>query len=45
MESGHKLRNAVTEDGGRGVTLLIGSEIFNENKVDRIIADLMHDLR
>jgi len=45
MESGHKLRNAVTEDGRRAVTLLIGSETFDEEKVDRIIAQLMADLR
>ncbi len=45
MESGHKVRNAVTDDGQRAVTLLIGSETFDSDKVDSIIADLLRDLR
>ncbi|QXJ26726.1 beta-lactamase family protein [Actinomadura graeca] len=45
MESGHKLRNAVTEDGRHAVTLLIGSETFNEPKLDRIVATLLRTLR
>ncbi|OKI01398.1 D-alanyl-D-alanine carboxypeptidase [Streptomyces sp. CB02923] len=45
MESGHKFRNAVTDDGKRAVTLLIGSESFDSDKVDSIIGDLIRDLR
>ncbi|MFH9424031.1 serine hydrolase domain-containing protein [Streptomyces sp. NPDC017529] len=45
MESGHKFRNAVTDDGRRAVTLLIGSETFDSDKVDSIIGDLIRDLR
>ncbi|MGW0538166.1 serine hydrolase domain-containing protein [Streptomyces sp. NPDC003032] len=45
MESGHKLRNAVTGDGKRAVTLLVGSETFDSDKVDAIIGKLIHDLR
>ncbi|WP_189174595.1 serine hydrolase domain-containing protein [Streptomyces lasiicapitis] len=45
METGHKLRNAVTDDGRRSVTLLIGSEEFNEKKLDSVLAKLIHDLR
>ncbi|EPH44120.1 putative D-alanyl-D-alanine carboxypeptidase [Streptomyces aurantiacus JA 4570] len=45
MESGHKFRNAVTDDGKRAVTLLIGSEKFNEAKVDSVIEKLIRDLR
>ncbi|KAA6215152.1 class A beta-lactamase-related serine hydrolase [Streptomyces albofaciens JCM 4342] len=45
MESGHKFRNAVTEDGRRAVTLLIGSETFDSDRVDAIIGDLIRDLR
>lgn len=45
MESGHKFRNAVTDDGRRAVTLLIGSESFDSDKVDAIIGKLIHDLR
>ncbi|MGH4031303.1 serine hydrolase domain-containing protein [Actinomycetota bacterium Odt1-20B] len=45
MESGHKLRNAVTGDGRRAVTLLIGSERFDSDKVDAVIGRLIHDLR
>lgn len=45
METGHKLRNAVTNDGRRAVTLLIGSEQFNEAKVDSVVAQLIRDLR
>ncbi|KWT60120.1 D-alanyl-D-alanine carboxypeptidase [Streptomyces albus subsp. albus] len=45
MESGHKFRNAVTDDGQRAVTLLIGSETFDSDRVDAIIGDLIRDLR
>lgn len=45
MESGHTFRNAVTDDGRRAVTLLIGSETFDSDKVDSIIGDLIRDLR
>ncbi|AQW54352.1 serine hydrolase domain-containing protein [Streptomyces violaceusniger] len=45
METGHKLRNAVTDDGRRAVTLLIGSEEFKEEKVDSILRELIRDLR
>lgn len=45
MPTGHKLRNAVTGDGRRAVTLLIGSESFNEDKVDSVLATLIRDLR
>ncbi|MFD7662109.1 serine hydrolase domain-containing protein [Streptomyces sp. NPDC059788] len=45
MESGHKLRNAVTDDGKRAVTLLIGSESFDSDKVDAIMGNLIRDLR
>ncbi|MGW7550014.1 serine hydrolase domain-containing protein [Streptomyces sp. WAC 06725] len=45
MESGHKFRNAVTDDGRRAVTLLIGSETFDSDRVDAIIGDLIRDLR
>ncbi|WP_406293434.1 beta-lactamase family protein [Embleya sp. NBC_00888] len=45
METGHKLRNAVTEDGQRAVTLLIGSEEFKEAKVDSALRALIRDLR
>ncbi|MEI5101723.1 serine hydrolase domain-containing protein [Streptomyces sp. PmtG] len=45
METGHKLRNAVTDDGRRAVTLLIGSEEFKEDKVDSVLRRLIRDLR
>ncbi|GAA3110012.1 serine hydrolase domain-containing protein [Streptomyces rectiviolaceus] len=45
METGHKLRNAVTDDGRRAVTLLIGSEEFKEAKVDSVLRTLIRDLR
>nr|CEL20918.1 D-alanyl-D-alanine carboxypeptidase [Kibdelosporangium sp. MJ126-NF4]CTQ98277.1 D-alanyl-D-alanine carboxypeptidase (EC 3.4.16.4) [Kibdelosporangium sp. MJ126-NF4] len=45
MASGHRFRNAVTTDGQRAVTLLIGTETFNSDKVDRIIGDLIRDVR
>ncbi|MFJ4639328.1 serine hydrolase domain-containing protein [Streptomyces hygroscopicus] len=45
METGHKLRNAVTDDGQRAVTLLIGSEEFREEKVDSVLRELIRDLR
>ncbi|WP_246126745.1 serine hydrolase domain-containing protein [Embleya hyalina] len=45
METGHKLRNVVTGDGRRAVTLLIGSEFFDEEKVDSIVDVLIRDLR
>ncbi|MFF6995895.1 serine hydrolase domain-containing protein [Streptomyces sp. NPDC008313] len=45
VASGHKFRNAVTDDGRRAVTLLIGSESFDSDKVDSIMATLVHDLR
>ncbi|WJV50883.1 serine hydrolase domain-containing protein [Streptomyces flavofungini] len=45
METGHKLRNAVTDDGERAVTLLIGSESFDEEKVDAVVSRLIRDLR
>ncbi|MFH8411406.1 hypothetical protein ACH4FX_42620 [Streptomyces sp. NPDC018019] len=45
MESGHTFRNAVTEDGRRAVTLLIGSESFDSGRVDSIIDPLVRDLR
>ncbi|MEV5597467.1 serine hydrolase domain-containing protein [Streptomyces sp. NPDC052496] len=45
MESGHTFRNAVTDDGQRAVTLLIGSESFDSDKVDAIIGDLIRELR
>ncbi|MFI6394179.1 serine hydrolase domain-containing protein [Nonomuraea sp. NPDC050540] len=45
MASGHKFRNAVTDDGRRAVTLLIGSDSFNSDKVDSIIGTLIRDLR
>ncbi|MFF4539920.1 serine hydrolase domain-containing protein [Streptomyces aureus] len=45
METGHKLRNAVTGNGSRSVTLLVGSEEFDENKVDAALARLIRDLR
>ncbi|MEV0275661.1 serine hydrolase domain-containing protein [Streptomyces sp. NPDC050610] len=45
MESGHKVRNAVTDDGRRAVTLLIGSETFDSDRVDAIMGDLIRDLR
>ncbi|WP_424641553.1 serine hydrolase domain-containing protein [Embleya sp. AB8] len=45
MSSGHKFRNAVTDDGQRAVTLLIGSETFDSDKVDAIMSKLMRDLR
>lgn len=45
METGHKVRNAVTGDGQRAVTLLIGSEQFDSAKVDTIVDDLIRDLR
>ncbi|MFI6588062.1 serine hydrolase domain-containing protein [Embleya sp. NPDC050493] len=45
MSSGHKFRNAVTDDGRRAVTLLIGSESFDSDKVDSIMSKLMRDLR
>ncbi len=45
METGHKLRNTVTDDGQRAVTLLIGSEDFKEAKVDSILRNLIRDLR
>ncbi|MFJ8745891.1 serine hydrolase domain-containing protein [Embleya sp. NPDC127516] len=45
VASGHKFRNAVTDDGRRAVTLLIGSEKFDSDKVDSIMGKLMRDLR
>ncbi|CAM5239215.1 hypothetical protein SSPIM334S_06025 [Streptomyces spiroverticillatus] len=45
METGHKVRNAVTEDGKRAVTLLIGSEKFDDDKVNAAIAEILHDVR
>ncbi|GAA2068037.1 serine hydrolase domain-containing protein [Streptomyces albiaxialis] len=45
METGHKVRNAVTEDGRRAVTLLIGSESFDEDKVDAVVGTLVRELR
>ncbi|MFI1379563.1 serine hydrolase domain-containing protein [Embleya sp. NPDC020886] len=45
METGHKIRNTVTDDGQRAVTLLIGSEEFKEAKVDSILRTLIRDLR
>lgn len=44
MASGHKFRNAVTDDGQRAVTLLIGTDTFNSDKVDSIIGGLLRDL-
>ncbi|WHT23272.1 serine hydrolase [Crossiella sp. CA-258035] len=45
MPSGHKFRNAITDDGRRAVTLLIGTESFDSAKVDSIIGTLIRDLR
>ncbi|WP_439680727.1 serine hydrolase domain-containing protein [Embleya sp. MST-111070] len=45
MSSGHKFRNAVTDDGRRAVTLLIGSESFDSDRVDAIMSRLLRDLR
>ncbi|MEU5957824.1 serine hydrolase domain-containing protein [Streptomyces sp. NPDC047525] len=45
METGHKLRNAATGDGSRSVTLLVGSEEFDEDRVDAALAQLIRDLR
>ncbi|MFI6501851.1 serine hydrolase domain-containing protein [Nonomuraea typhae] len=45
MASGHKFRNAVTEDGRRAVTLLIGADSFNSDKVQAIMGNLLRDLR
>ncbi|TCO59717.1 serine hydrolase domain-containing protein [Actinocrispum wychmicini] len=45
MASGHKFRNAVTDDGQRAVTLLIGTDSFDSAKVDTVIGDLIRDLR
>ncbi|MFI6290790.1 serine hydrolase domain-containing protein [Nonomuraea sp. NPDC050790] len=45
MPSGHKFRNAVTDDGRRAVTLLIGSDVFDSGKVESIIGALIRDLR
>ncbi|MEU0933042.1 MULTISPECIES: serine hydrolase domain-containing protein [unclassified Embleya] len=45
VASGHKFRNAVTDDGRRAVTLLVGSETFDSDKVDAIMSTLMRDLR
>ncbi|NUW35688.1 beta-lactamase family protein [Nonomuraea sp. SMC257] len=45
MASGHKFRNAVTDDGQRAVTLLIGTDTFDSDDVDSIIGDLIRDLR
>jgi D-alanyl-D-alanine carboxypeptidase len=45
MASGHKFRNAVTDDGQRAVTLLIGSDTFDSDEVDSVIGNLIRDLR
>ncbi|RJQ77843.1 class A beta-lactamase-related serine hydrolase [Pseudonocardiaceae bacterium YIM PH 21723] len=45
MASGHNFRNAITSDGGRAVTLLIGTEDFDAVGVDAVIDDLLRDLR
>lgn len=45
MESGHHLENAVTADGLRAVTLLIGSDDFDLDKVNATIGDLIYNLR
>ncbi|MFG3257218.1 serine hydrolase domain-containing protein [Streptomyces sp. NPDC048172] len=45
METGHKVRNAVSDDGRRAVTLLIGSESFDEAKVDSVVDTLLRELR
>ncbi|WP_369213867.1 serine hydrolase domain-containing protein [Streptomyces flavofungini] len=45
METGHKFQNAVTEDGRRAVTLLIGSDQYDSEKMEAIIDDLIRSLR
>ncbi|ALG11990.1 D-alanyl-D-alanine carboxypeptidase [Kibdelosporangium phytohabitans] len=45
MSSGHVFRNAMTEDGQRAVTLLIGTDTFDSGKLDAAVNDLMRDLR
>ncbi|MFF5213378.1 serine hydrolase domain-containing protein [Streptosporangium sp. NPDC000396] len=45
MASGHKFRNAVTDDGQRAVTLLIGTDTFNSDEVESVIGNLIRDLR
>ncbi|MBA8923381.1 D-alanyl-D-alanine carboxypeptidase [Kutzneria viridogrisea] len=45
MASGHRFRNAVTDDGQRAVTLLIGTDTYNSDKVDSVIGKLIRDLR
>ncbi|MEV0282138.1 serine hydrolase domain-containing protein [Streptomyces sp. NPDC050610] len=45
METSHNFRNAVTDDGQRAVTLLIGSDQFDSAKVDAVIDDLIRTLR
>lgn len=45
MASGHKFRNAVTDDGQRAVTLLIGTDTVDSDKVQTIIANLIRDIR
>ncbi|WP_344899262.1 serine hydrolase domain-containing protein [Actinomadura meridiana] len=45
MLSAHEFRNAFTEDAERGVTLLIDTDEYESEDVDRIIGALIHDLR
>ncbi|GAA2822314.1 serine hydrolase domain-containing protein [Crossiella cryophila] len=45
MPSGHKFRNAVTEDGRRSVTLLIGTDQLDSAEIDAIMGRLVRDLR
>ncbi|MFI6316888.1 serine hydrolase domain-containing protein [Nonomuraea sp. NPDC050556] len=45
MASGHTFRNAVTDDGQRAVTLLIGTDTFDSDAVQTVINNLIRDLR
>ncbi|MEU1389167.1 MULTISPECIES: serine hydrolase domain-containing protein [unclassified Nonomuraea] len=45
MAGGHTFRNAVTDDGERAVTLLIGTDEFDSDRVDAVIGTLIRDLR
>ncbi|MEU8323700.1 hypothetical protein AB0C33_35495 [Nonomuraea sp. NPDC048881] len=45
MAGGHTFRNAVTHDGERPVTLLIGTDEFDSARVDAVIGVLLRDLR
>lgn len=45
MLNAHEFRNALTEDGERAVTLLLDTDEYDSDEVDRIIGELIRDIR